>query len=433
MSEIAESTGALDDLVVSEHHDAPVVDVDIAEHNERVSILPRISIHAFCHSPDTGVVLQRAADDRRAARAHMTVMMDGVDGAIRHYSDKSTPNLILVEMSGDRSDVLAGLEKLAEHCDPGTKVIVIGAVNDIELYRELIRSGVSEYLVPPLKPVQLIDTISILYGDPQAAPVGRVMSFIGAKGGVGASTVAHNVGWSIASDYEEGTTILDFDMPFGTTGLDFNQDSGHGLVDAVTSPDRLDEVLLERLLTKCTDHLNLLTAPPTLDRDHELSPETCDAVIDVLRTSVPRVVVDLPHTWTAWSRQVLLLSDDVVIVATPDLASLRNTKNLMDYLKQGRPNDAPPRLVLNQVGVPRRPEIPLKEFSDAVGVEPCLVLPFDGPLFASAANNGQMLPELKGDNKPATGLRHLAAQLTGREETKKKRRKGGWSIFGKGK
>jgi pilus assembly protein CpaE len=103
------------------------------------------------------------------------------------------------------------------------------------------------------------------------------------------------------------------------------------------------------------------------------------------------VVLDLPHSWSAWTRRVLIGSDDLVVVATPDLASLRNAKNIVDLVRQARPNDAPPRLVLNQVGVPGRPEIPVKDFGEALGVTPSLVLPFDPKPFGQAANNGQMV------------------------------------------
>ncbi|HXZ69107.1 MAG TPA: AAA family ATPase, partial [Alphaproteobacteria bacterium] len=343
--------------------------------------VPRISIHAFCISPETGAVLQRAADDRRVARAHVTVMMGGVEAGIAHYTDKPTPNLILVETRGNRQAVLDDLSRLSQYCDPGTKVIVLGAVNDIQLYRELMRRGISEYMVAPFTPVGIIDTISMLYGDPEQAPIGRVMAFIGAKGGVGSSTIAHNVAWALAEQFEDEATIVDFDLPFGTAGLNFNQEHGQGLLEAITAPERLDHMLLERLLTHCSDRLSLFTAPAALERDAELSTEVCETVLDVVRGSVPCVIVDLPHVWTSWTRHVLQQADDIVITATPELASLRNAKNIFDLLKAARPNDAPARLVINQVGMGKRPEIPLKDFAEAIGIEPVLVLPFDPQLF----------------------------------------------------
>ena len=137
-------------------------------------------------------------------------------------------------------------------------------------------------------------------------------------------------------------------------------------------------------------------------------------MIDAVRQMTPCVVLDLPHMWAPWVRQTLLASDDVVIVATPDLASLRNGKAIVDMLKQNRPNDTPPKLVLNQVGVPKRPEIPVKDFAETIGIPPSLVIPFEPALFGAAANNGQMLMEVQPRSQTAEGIRALSALLTGR-------------------
>jgi pilus assembly protein CpaE len=396
-------------------------------------LVPRISIHAFCLSPETGVILKRASEDRRVARAHMSVMVGGVDAALAHYRDKPTPNLIVVESTGPRDCVVADLSRLSECCDPGTKVVVLGATNDIQLYRELMRRGISEYLVAPHTPVGIIDTVAILYGDPERAPIGRVMAFMGAKGGVGSSTIAHNIAWALSEEFEDEVTVVDFDLHFGTTGLDFNQEHGQGLIDAVTAPDRLDHMLLERLLVKSSERLSLFTAPASLERELELGPEGCEAILDVVRGTVPNIIVDLPHVWTPWARHILQSADDIVITATPELSSLRNAKNMIEYLKKSRPNDAPPKLVLNQVGMGKRPEIPLKDFAEAAGHDLSLVLHFDPQLFGTAANNGQMLGEMKADNKPAQTLRELAAILTGRQPSPARRRKKVFSFLGRGK
>ncbi|NJN37123.1 MAG: CtpF protein [Nitrospiraceae bacterium] len=320
--------------------------------------VPRISIHAFCEQPDTGAVIQRAGQDRRLAKAHLTVHMGGVFGAVEYFQDSSTPNVIMVETREQGAAILTELEKLAHVCDPGTKVVVIGGSNDITLYREMIRQGVNEYMVSPLNPLQVIEAIASLYHGPATAPVGKVFAFVGARGGTGSSTVAHNTAWAIAEDLHIASTIVDLDVPFGTTGLDFNQDTGQGIAEALTSPDRLDDVLLDRLLIKHTNKLSLFVAPAQLDREATFSPEALEAVLDVVRQASPCVIVDVPHVWAPWVKHVLTAADEIVVTATPDLASLRNGKNIYDLLNQSRPNDKPLKVVLNQVGIPRRPEIP---------------------------------------------------------------------------
>jgi len=322
---------------------------------------------------------------------------------------------VLVETHDGAQRLLHLLDALAQVCDPGTKVVVIGQTNDIALYRELMRRGVSEYLTQPLGPLQIIRAVSSLYADPSAPFVGRQVAFVGAKGGVGASTLAHNFAWSMAERMQTATVLVDLDLPFGTAGLDFNQDPLQGVIDALSQPDRLDPVLMDRMMVRCGDRLSLFAAPATLDQDYEISAEAYEEVTQKIRGAAPFVVLDLPHSWAAWTRRVLIGSDDLVVVATPDLASLRNAKNIIDMVRQARPNDAPPRLVLNQVGVPGRPEIPVKDFGEALGVAPSLVLPFDPKSFGQAANNGQMVGEVAPKSKAAEGIDHLAQLISRRE------------------
>jgi pilus assembly protein CpaE len=377
--------------------------------------VPRIAIHSFCERPETAGLLQQSASDRRLAKAHVTVKMGGMQAAVDYYSQHPTPELIIVESMQSGRLLLDQVEALAGVCESGVKVIVVGAVNDIQLYRELMKQGVSEYLVPPFGALHVIRAISNLFVNPETPYLGRTIACIGAKGGVGASTIAHNLAWSISELLQSNATLVDLDLSFGTTSLDFNQDPSQGVADALTNPDRLDQVLLERLLTKCTDRLSLFTAPGTLDQEYDIEPETYEMVIQQVRGTVPYVVLDLPHIWSKWVKQTILNADDVVIVAEPDLASLRNAKNLIDLVRAARPNDAPPQIVLNQMGVVNRPEISVKDFADALGLEPVLVLPYDPKLFGSAANNGQMIFEVNAKSKAAEGISHLATSLTKRE------------------
>jgi len=387
----------------------------------RARPIPRVNIQAFCEDQDTATVIEKASQDRRLSKSHVTVQMGGAQAAIGFYKNASTPNLIIIESLLDRTDMLGELDRLAEVCDPGTKVVAIGHVNDVLLYRELLRRGVNEYVVAPVKVLQIIESISALYTDPETGPVGQVIAFVGAKGGSGSSTVCHNTAFAIASALKSGVVIADFDLPFGTAGLDFNQDPLNGIADALASPDRLDEMMLDRLLSRCSDYLSLFTAPGTLDRPYDLDPSSCDTVLDVVRENAPWTAVDVPHLWTAWAKQVVLRADSVVITAAPDLANLRNTKNLVDQLKGSRPNDRPPLLVLNQVGVPKRPEISVKDFGYAIELEPKIVIDFDAKLFGTAANNGQMIEEVSDKSKAADGFRSLANLLTDRSEPKSER------------
>ncbi|HUJ45506.1 MAG TPA: pilus assembly protein CpaE [Rhizomicrobium sp.] len=376
--------------------------------------VPRISIHAFCEFPDTGAALQRAASDRRLSKTNVTVQLGGLQAAVDHYHGSVTPNLLIVETRLQGKAAVEEIDRLAEVCDPSTKVVIVGRINDVELYRELMRRGVSEYLVAPLNPLHLIEVISGLYLNPEAPPVGRIISFFAARGGAGSSTLAHNVGWCIAERLRINTTIIDFDLSFGTLGLNFNEEPGQGVAEALSAPERLDDVLLDRLLLKSSEHLSLFTSPALLERAYDADPTAFEAVLDCVRQITPCVVVDLPHQWTPWIKQTLLASDDIVVVATPDLASLRTAKAIADLAKQNRPNDPPPKLVMNQVGMAKRPEIPVKDFVATVGIPPAMILPFEPQLYGAAANNGQMLMEVQPKSQTADGISRLAQMVTGR-------------------
>jgi len=403
---------------------------DAAHHTERARPIPRISIQAFCEDQSFTHVLQAAAEDRRLAKAHVSVHMGGATAAVAHYQESPTPNLIIIESSLGRGPLIAELDRLAECCDAGTKVVIVGRVNDVILYRELLKRGVSEYLVGPVTPLQLMESLSNLYNNPDSDPVGHVFAFVGAKGGVGSSTICHNTAWTLSEVLKNNVIVADLDLAFGTTGLDFNQDPVQGIAEALASPERLDEVLLDRLLTKCSEHLSIFAAPVLLDHDYDISPDACDMVIDVVRQNVPYVAVDLPHGWAAWSKRVLTQADEVIITAAPDLANLRNAKNIVDFLRANRKNDSLPHLLLNMSGIPKRPEISRKEFEQALDIKVIGEVKFDSETFGQASNNGQMIEEVNAKAEAVQVFRDLAMSVTHRKEMKTEKKKPASALAG---
>lgn len=386
--------------------------------DEHIAPAPRVSVQAFCETVETAAAVQAACEDRRLAKAHLKIQMGGMAAAIEAYRTAPTPNVILLETEG-RSDILSGLDQLAAVCDAGTRVVVIGRINDVTLYRELVRRGVSDYVIAPVGPIDIVRSVCNLFTTPEAKAVGRIIAIVGAKGGVGASTVAHNVAWAIARDLALDSVVADLDLAFGTAGLDYNQDPPQGIADAVFSPDRVDTAFLDRLLSKCTDHLNLLAAPASLDRVYDFGTDAFDAIFDTLRTTMPCIVLDVPHQWSGWTKRALIGADDILIVAAPDLANLRNAKNMFDTLKAARPNDRAPIYCLNQVGIPKRPEIKAGEFAKAIENDPIVSIPFEPQIFGSAANNGQMIAEISANHRTAEMFLQIAQRLTGRGESKK--------------
>jgi len=389
--------------------------------DDHIAPAPRVSVQAFCETVETAAAVQAASEDRRLAKAHVKIQMGGATAAAEAYNNSPTPNVILIESENRAEELLGSLDQLAEVCDPGTRVIVIGRINDVGFYRELTKRGISDYLISPVGTLDVVRAVCGLFSQQDAKPVGRVIAVVGAKGGVGASTVAHNIAFAIARDLSLSSVVTDLDLAFGTAGLDFNQDPPQGIADAVFSPDRIDVNFVDRLLSKCTDHLSLLAAPATLDRVYDFNAEAFDGVFDALRASIPCIVLDVPHQWSAWTKRVLISADEILVVAGPDLANLRNAKNLVDMLKSARPNDHRPYYCLNQIGVPKRPEITVGDFAKALEDDPLAAIPFEPQLFGTAANNGQMIAEISSAHKTAEMFRQLAQILTGRAEVKRSR------------
>lgn len=387
---------------------------------EHIAPAPRVSVQAFCETVETAAAVQAAGEDRRLNKAHLKIQMGGMTAAIEAYRTAPTPNVIILETEG-RGDLLGDLDQLATVCDAGTRVIVVGRINDVQLYRELVRRGISDYVIAPVTPLDVVRSICGLFSTPEAKAVGRIIAVVGAKGGVGASTVAHNVAWAIARDLALDSVVVDLDLAFGTAGLDYNQDPPQGIADAVFSPDRVDTAFVDRLLSKCTDHLSLLAAPATLERVYDFGADAFDSIFDTLRTTMPCIVLDVPHLWSGWTKRALIGADDILIVATPDLANLRNTKNIFDTLKAARPNDHLPLYCLNQTGVPKRPEISAAEFAKAIESKPIATIPFEPQIFGAAANNGQMIAEISASHRTAEMFLQIAQRLTGRCEAKKTR------------
>ncbi|EJJ24578.1 AAA family ATPase [Rhizobium sp. CF142] len=391
---------------------------------ENMRPLPRISVHAFCESEGLQRMMERCANDRRMSKVSLRITSGGTAAAANMFSGAPTPNLIILETRANPANLLAELAPLAAVCDPSTKVIIVGYYNDIGLYRDLIRNGISEYMVQPVAMPDIMGAMATIFVDPEAEPLGRSIAFIGAKGGVGASTIAHNCAFGISNLFSTETILADLDLPYGTANIDFDQDPAQGIAEAVFAPERLDEVFLDRLLTKCSEHLSLLAAPSLLDRAYDFEGQAFQPVMDVLQRSAPVTVLDVPHAWSDWTRTVLSSADEVVICAVPDLANLRNTKNMLDALRKIRPNDKVPHLILNQVGMPKRPEISVSDFCEPLEVEPIAIIPFDIGLFGNAANSGRMISEVDPKSPTAETFSQISHIVTGRVAIRKSRKGG---------
>ena len=393
--------------------------------------VPRISIQAFCETESVANPIERAGDDRRMSKAHLKVHMGGIATAIEFYQSAPTPNLIILESRREPRELLESLRQLAEYCDPSTKVVVIGHYNDVWLYRELIRSGISEYVVAPISMADIVGVIAGIFVDPDAEPIGRSIAFIGAKGGVGSSTIAHNVAWAMSTLFQSEVIVAD------STCRSAPPTSISTRIRRKASPRRSSRpsASTRSISTGCSR--NARSTCRCWPRRRRSTASTISTRRPSSRSSTRRSAArrcscsTFRMCWNGWTKSTLMQADEVVITATPELANLRNTKNLVDMLKKLRPNDGPPRLIVNQAGMPKRPEISAADFAEPLGIAPMSVIPFEPQLFGNASNNGRMLGEMDAQNPIVQTISEIAHVLTGRSELKAKKKAGLGSLLGR--
>jgi pilus assembly protein CpaE len=390
--------------------------------------MQRLEIHVFTDGSDARTAVEGALRDRRLSKIRASYFGGDLAAAARKYETESSPDLLIVETHETSSAMFEQLQRLSEVCRTETNLILAGIHNDVALYRHLIRNGVHEYVPLPADPTLLADAILALRGDATDTPQGRLLAFIGASGGAGSSTVAGNVAWQLGHIYRSEVALADLDLPFGTLGLDVNRESPQSAAQALAQAERLDDQMLERFLVKYDDNLALLTSAADCMAVSDTDIADLDRLLEGLRRSASWVVVDLPRSWSGWTRHVLDAADEIVITAVPTLASLRNARAAADALNGGRQHDTPVRLVLNRVGASPKTEVSAKDFAATFGASPMARLPNDPAAFAEATMRGHILSERARAPRLTEPLRKLAVAVSGRREPE---RRGGalWARF----
>ena len=378
---------------------------------------------AFLINDENAARVTDALKDRTLTNMLGNVTSGGLPVAIEYYNERPTSEILIVELEGDADSIMAGLDELAEIVDPGKRVIV-GSVNDVSLYRSLLKLGISDYLASPLSTRQIVDSIYTLTADPEARPRGRVIAVTGVHGGAGGSSVAQNLAYAISSEYDADVAILDFDLQLGTAALNLNVEARQGIFDCLSQTDRLDDQLLDRYVQKFDDHLSVLGTSGSLNLPQDVDVSAMEQLIDIMSQRVPFVVLDLPSRWSDWISSALIMADETVIVATPDLVSLRDVQNWLRHLNEKRGDQRHARIVLNKVGRAKKTELSEKDFEGATEGPVYGVVPHDPVVFDTASNNGQPLGQVNAKSKPAVAFLELGRKISGRQVAARKKKKG---------
>ncbi len=384
-------------------------------------MLHRLTIDSFTLTHDTAEAALGLKNLPKFTRSTVNHLAGGLQAAIRHYIDHPSSEVIVVEDDGDLHQLQSRLEQLSEVVEPGRKLIVVGAVNDIGFYRKIVSLGVADYLLSPASIDELAGSIERVSHDPQRPARGRLLTFMGARGGVGSSTIAQNVAWLLSVDFNQRVILVDLDLTYGTCALAFNEEPKQPLSDALTDPQRLDQVLLQRYMVGENDKLQILSTNGVLRSNLQPSNMAIEKLVDLSRQMADTVIVDLPHIWTNWIEDLVVVADDAVVVSCLDLPNLRDAKSLLEYLKTKRGAGRDPRLVVNKTDMAKRGRLTLQDLARTLAITPAAALPFDPTAFIEAINDGKALAARSKTHKASLALRALAASISGVTDSRSNR------------
>jgi pilus assembly protein CpaE len=402
----------------------------------------REPFNAFVCDEDTLELVRSVANDMGwpIEKCHK----GGLRNAVQTLSVSASPNILFVDMS-ESGDPINDINALAEVCEPGTVVIAAGQVNDVRLYRDLLSSGIQDYLLKPLSTDQVHDAISgaqALLSAPRAAEASadkphHMMAVVGVRGGVGASMVATSLAWAMSEQANRHTSLLDLDVHFGTGALTLDLEPGRGLIDAIDNPSRIDGLFIERAMVRASDKLSLLSAEAPIHQPVITDGSAFFQLEEELRNAFEMTIVDLPRHVMIPFPHLMSEVGTVVLVSDVTLAAARDTIRLLSWFKQHSPN-ARVILVANKYQTSIG-ELSKKEFESSIERSVDLTIPLDPKLVSQAAKLGKSYAEICKGTKAAQAWNMLTklilegADAEAGDEiapTGKAKKAGGGSLLG---
>lgn len=369
---------------------------------------------AFASDVDSVTQLQQFAASHGWANA--SIHQGDIDTAVEHLKTSRSPGVLLVEVKSAES-APAAFDRLADVCEPGVKVLVTGTINEYSFYCWLVDMGISSYLLKPLTPAALENAYRKATEVPiahVAAPVvesekGKVISVVGARGGVGASTLAVNLAWLLAHKFQQKTALLDFDPQLGTVALALDLEPGRGLRDALEKPERIDSLFMDRVMVKLDDHLSILSTEEGIEEHIAPTEAAAEALFKQTRPKYSHIVVDVPRALNPYTRYALGHADYVICVTELSLMGLRESLRYLEYCRDVLKVPAP-IFVANRVGVAGKHQMPQSEFEKGLGAK----IEFTVPLVLeahAASTAGQVLVETSKNSPAVKALHALAAHF----------------------
>ena len=342
----------------------------------------------------------------------------GLRNAVQTLSVSASPHVLFVDLS-ESSDPLNDINALAEVCEPGTIVIAAGLVNDVRLYRDLLASGLQDYLLKPLTPDAVRDALATAQailsgpksqGGPETDRPQTTVAVLGVRGGVGASALATSLAWLMADRQERSTALLDLDVHFGTGALAFDLEPGRGLTDALENPSRIDGLFIERAMVRATERLAVLSAEAPITQPLHVDGGALFHLQEEMKNAFEAVVIDMPRAIAVQSPHLVSEVQQVVVVTEQTLAATRDTIRLLGWLKSQAPNVGV-TIVANRVSATPAPEVSRKDFEASIERKVDIVIPFDAKVAVSAAKQGKCLADAAKGTKLGHAIEQLAKLL----------------------
>jgi pilus assembly protein CpaE len=337
----------------------------------------------------------------------------GITKAVQHLGAERSPNLLIVDVS-DVDLPVSEMHNLADVCEPGVTVIAVGKRNDVGLYRDLLHAGVADYIVKPLTSQVLAKALRAATGAeiaPISQKLGKLVSFTGARGGVGSTTLAVNVAWHLANNQGRRVALVDLDLQNGDCGLALDIRPTQGLREALANPLRVDSVLIERAMTRVGERLFVMSSEEPLLDDIEFTSAAVETLISILRRQFHYVIVDVPRIQSAAYRWALSMADIRILVADQTLRSVRDMMRWRAAFDESG-SETRNLVVINRSGEGGRRGVTLREIGEALNLQPKSVIPFEPKLFAAVAADSARLPVAR-RGKVADAIAALAFEITG--------------------
>ncbi|MXP41731.1 pilus assembly protein CpaE [Altererythrobacter soli] len=342
----------------------------------------------------------------------------GLRNAVQSLSIAASPAILMVDLS-ESGDPLNDINALAEVCEPGTVVIAVGQVNDVRLYRDLLASGIHDYLLKPLSAGQVRDALNQAQaifaaprgGDADAAKVHLSTAVVGTRGGVGASTLATSLAWLFSTDHQRPTALLDLDVHFGTGALALDLEPGRGLTDAIENPSRIDGLFIERAMIRANENLAILSAEAPMSSPLMTDGSAFMQLEEEFRQAFAATVIDLPRNMLINFPHLLAEVNVLTLVTEMTLASARDTIRILSWLKTNAPG-VQPLVVANKVQ-PGVAEISKADFEASIERRIDFLIPYDHKAAVNAAKLGQTFVDANRASKAGAALREVASAVLG--------------------